>query len=158
MNALELFRFVAGARQRRGWGRALRSAVASWYCDRPVPDVAADILKCPEHEGWTHRDLLRLAHPKPGTPAQNALFQWAAAGELGHLATADLVAGELRQVYAVERLKKTGEEDEALSLIEQYSLTHEMLPEPWDRSAMAWEALLPALELHCAGSKPARAG
>ena len=145
MNALELFRFVAGARHRRGWGRALRSAVASWYRDRPAADVAADILKCPEHEGWTHRDLLRLAHPKPATRAHNALFQWAAAGELGHLATPDLIAGELRQVYAVERLRKTGEEREALSLIEEYSLTHEMLPEAWKRSPAVWESLLPRL-------------
>lgn len=145
MNAQDLFRLVARARHRRGWGRGLRSAVAGWYCNRPVADVAADILKCPEHNGWTHRDLLRLAHPKPGTAARNALFQWAATGELGHLATDELIGGELRQVYAVERLKKTGEEREALRLIEEYCLTHEMLPESWRRSSAVWECLLPDL-------------
>jgi 60 kDa SS-A/Ro ribonucleoprotein len=142
MNARQLFRFVADAHDERGWGRSLRSTVAKWYIDRPVAEVAADMLKCPEHEGWTHRDLLRLAHPKPESQAQNALFQWAVDGELGHLATPDLVTGELRQVYAVDRLKRTGDEREALSLVEQYALTHDMVPEPWRRSEAVWESLL----------------
>ena len=109
MNALELFQFVVRSRDERGWGRALRSAVAHWYNGRPAAEVAADMLKCPEYQGWTHRDLLRMAHPEPATPAHNALFQWAVDGELGHLATSGLVAGELRQVYAVDRLKRTNE-------------------------------------------------
>jgi 60 kDa SS-A/Ro ribonucleoprotein len=142
MNALQLFRFVANAQRQRGWGRSLRAIVTHWYGERPAAEVAADILKCPEHEGWSHRDLLRLAHPKPATPAHNALFQWVANGDLGHLATPGLVAGELRQVYAVERLKRTREEQEALRLVEHYSLTHEMIPEDWKSAAAIQEILL----------------
>ncbi len=142
MNALQLFQFVATAHSERGWGRALRSAVAGWYLSRPVPEVAADMLKCPGYAGWTHRDLLRLAHPAPGTPAQNALFQWAVDGKLGHLATPDLTAGELRQVYAVDRLQQTQHEGEAASLVEQYSLTHDMVPDRWMQSSVVWESLL----------------
>ena len=142
MNALELFRFVVNAVTDRGWGRALRSVVADWYASRPVIEVASDMLKCPEHDGWSHRDLVRMAHPKPATPAQNALFQWAVDGELGHLATPDVVAGELRQVYAVEHLKKTDDEAEALRLVEEYALTHEMVPDEWKRSPAVWESLL----------------
>ena len=142
MNALQLFRFVVNAHRERGWGRSLRALVARWYAARPAAEVAADILKCPEHEGWSHRDLLRLAHPEPATPAHNALFQWVVNGEFGHLATPDLVAGELRQVYAVDRLKRTREEHEALLLVEQYSLTHEMIPEDWKHSAAIWDSLL----------------
>lgn len=145
MKALELFRMVVKEHQERGWGRGLRSAVAAWYANRPVAEVASDILKCPEHEGWTHRDLLRLAHPKPGTRAQNALYQWAANGHLGHLATPDLVAGELRQVHAVERLRTTVDEYEARHLVEQYALTPGMVPAEWRKSAAVWEALLPGM-------------
>lgn len=145
MNVLQLFQFVVTAHSERGWGRNLRSAVADWYVKRPVAEVAADILRCPEHDGWTHRDLLRMAHPIPATPAQNALFQWAVDGSLGHLATPDLIAGELRQVYAVEQLKRIDDEREALSLVEQYALTHEMVPEHWKRSPAVWESLLTAM-------------
>jgi 60 kDa SS-A/Ro ribonucleoprotein len=142
MNALQLFQFVVTAHNERGWGRGLRSVVAHWYVSRPVSEVAADILKCPEHDGWTHRDLLRLAHPVPATQAQNALFQWAVDGTLGHLATSDVIAGELRQVYAVERLKQTDDQREVISLVEQYSLTHDMVPGRWKGSPAVWESLL----------------
>ena len=141
MSARELFEFVDTARRERGWGRALRERVAAWYLDRPVAEVAADILECSEHKGYTHRDLLRLAHPRPDTPARNALFQWASQGSLGHLATPDLIAGELRQVYAVERLKGA-DEREALMLIEQYSLSPDMVPQEWRRSGAVWESLV----------------
>ena len=142
MDARALFEFVDQARRERGWGRALREQVAAWYLDRPVADIAVEILRCPQHKGYTHRDLLRLAHPKPDTPARNALFQWAAQGGLGHLATPDLIAGELRQVYAVERLKGAGEEGEALMLIEQYALTPDLVPAEWKRSGAVWETLV----------------
>ncbi len=142
MTALELFRIVSAARQTRGWGRALRSLVAGWYRDRPVAKVAADVLKCPGDGGWTHRDLLRMAHPAPHNNAQGALFQWIAEGRPGHLATPELLAGELRQLNAVHRLDGTIEEAEAVRLVEQYSLTHEMIPEAWRTSAAVWETLL----------------
>ena len=145
MNALDLFRLVANAREERGWGRSLRRTVADWYTRRPAFDVAAEILKRPAYGGWTHRDLLRLAHPTPPTPAHNALFQWAADGELGHLATADLLTGELRQVHAYERLKRTADEREAADLVERYSLTHEMAPASWRSSPALWETLLASM-------------
>lgn len=145
MNAMELFRLVAETHKERGWGRALRTKVAAWYSNRPVSEVAADILKCPEHDGWTHRDLLRLAHPKPATPAHNALFQWAADGEIGHLTTPDMMSGELRQVYAVDQLKKTDEEREALRIVEQFSLSPDMLPYEWKQSPAVWETLLTSM-------------
>jgi 60 kDa SS-A/Ro ribonucleoprotein len=142
MTARELFEFVDQSRRERGWGRTLRERVAAWYLDRPVAEIAVEILRCPEHKGYTHRDLLRLSHPKPDSPARNAMFQWAAQGGLGHLATPDLIAGELRQVYAVERLKGAGEEGEALMLIEQYALTPDLVPAEWKRSGAVWETLV----------------
>ncbi len=142
MNAEELFHLVDEERRVRGWGRALRSTVARWYAERPAAEVAADILRCPRHKGYTHRDLLRLAHAKPATPAHNALFQWASEGRLGHLATPEIVAGELRQVYAVELLKTTDDESEAIRLIEEYKLTHDMIPAEWKGSAGIWESLI----------------
>jgi 60 kDa SS-A/Ro ribonucleoprotein len=40
-----LFIFVNYAKQFRGWGRALRRAVANWYLTRSVPDTAYQVLK-----------------------------------------------------------------------------------------------------------------
>jgi 60 kDa SS-A/Ro ribonucleoprotein len=102
-------------------------------------------MKYQQRNTWSHRDLLRLSHPKAATAAHNALFQWAAEGELGHLASPDVLAGELRQVQAFERARKAANEREIVHLIEDYRLTHEMIPSQWKNSARVWEALLESM-------------
>ena len=126
----------------RGWGRGLRSAIAGWYLAKPAGDLARQMIRNQHRRGWSHRDLLRLSHPKAETAAHNALFQWAVEGSLGHLATPELASGELRQVYALEQAKQAASESEVVRLIEDYRLTHEMIPAEWKKSARVWEALL----------------
>jgi 60 kDa SS-A/Ro ribonucleoprotein len=124
----------------RGWGRGLRSAVADWYLNKPVNELAHQMLKYPTWAGWSHRDLLRASHPKAGSPEQNALFRWAVDSEIGNLAP-----DELRQVHGLEQAKRAMSETEIVRLIEDYRLTHEMIPSQWKESAGVWEALLPDL-------------
>jgi 60 kDa SS-A/Ro ribonucleoprotein len=100
-----LCNFAAFVENLRGWGRGLRSAVAGWYLSKPASELAYQMLKYQHRNGWSHRDLLRLSHPKAATPAHNALFQWSVDGELGHLASPEMLAGELRQVRAFELAK-----------------------------------------------------
>ena len=126
----------------RGWGRGLRSAVADWYTSKQVQELATQILKHRHRKGWSHRDLLRLSHPKPPTPDHNALFQWAVEGELGHLAAPNIASGKLRQIYAFEQLKRTTDEIEMVRLVEDYRLTHDIIPPSCRKSAAVWEALL----------------
>ncbi len=137
-----LCKFASYAGSLRGWGRGLRSAVADWYTSKPIQELAAQILKHRHRKGWSHRDLLRLSHPKPPTPDHNALFQWAVEGELGHLATPNIANGNLRQIYAFEQLKRTTDEIEMVRLVEDYRLTHDVIPPPCRKSAAVWEALL----------------
>ncbi len=140
--ASELCSFVAFARTRRGWGRGLRTAIARWYLEQPVGELACEILRAPERDGWAHRDLLRMSHPKPKNPLQNALFQWAVEGALGHLAPPNIANTELRPVYAYERARAAADEHEVAQLIEHYHMTDETVPAEWKRSAVVWEALL----------------
>jgi 60 kDa SS-A/Ro ribonucleoprotein len=137
-----LCKYAAYVGNLRGWGRGLRSAVADWYTSKPAKELAAQILKHRHRRGWSHRDLLRLSHPKPPTPAHNAIFQWAVEGELGHLAPVNVASGDLRQIYAFEQLKRTTDETEMVRLIEDYRLTYDMIPAHCRKSAPVWEALL----------------
>ena len=121
----------------RGWGRGLRSAVADWYLNKPVKELAFQMLKYKNRMGWSHRDLLRLSHPKAATPEQNALFRWAIDSEIG-----DLAPEELKQVYGFELAKRATAEAEIVRLIEDYRLTHEMIPSRWKTSAVVWNALV----------------
>lgn len=72
-----LFLTVKYAEQLRGWGRALKRAVAGWYTAKNVNDLSYQMVKYRQREGWTHRDVLRSAHPDPVDAEQNALFGWA---------------------------------------------------------------------------------
>lgn len=69
----ELLAFVSSASSERGWGRGLRNAIGDWYAHADPANLASesDLIV----EGWTHRDALRLAHPKPRSDEQREVFQ-----------------------------------------------------------------------------------
>ena len=137
-NARELIEFVRIQTGSRGWGRGLRTAVSEWYMRQSLAKLAVEVLP----DLPLHRQIVRRAHPKPRTLAQNAFFQWVTTGELGHLATPELRSGHLRVIDAVERLHSTPDLHEAVRLIEEYQLAPELVPAHWKQSARVWEALL----------------
>jgi 60 kDa SS-A/Ro ribonucleoprotein len=138
-SAHELIEFVRTQTASRGWGRGLRTAVSEWYMRQPLSRLAVEVLP----DLATHRHIVRRAHPKPRTLAQNAFFQWVTTGELGHLATPEIRAGHFTVVQAVERLHVTSDLHEAVRLIEEYKLAAELVPSVWKQSPRVWEALLP---------------
>ena len=127
--ASSLFQLFSYLRGRRGSSRGLKSAVARWYEDRSVDDLAYQLVKYRQRHDWTHRDLLRLSHPKPNGKAN--LYRWAVGKE---------VEGELpavvRDFLAAE--KATG--DERIALAKR--LPREALPTKWLKEPAILEALL----------------
>lgn len=123
-----LFTFAEFLDGMRGWGRGVRSAVAKWYTDKPAGDVAFQVAKYGHRNGWSHRDLLRLAHPKVAEDsAHNAIFHyatkgWDSVGDMPH-PDRDLVV-----LWALERLRKPATEAEVLRLIDEYRLPMELIP------------------------------
>lgn len=78
-----LFHFVEFVTSQRGWGRALRNAIGeSWYQLPPVEKMAMQMAKYQSRDGWSHRDLLRLSHPKVLDRERRALFAWALGREV----------------------------------------------------------------------------
>ena len=57
-------------------GRALRNAVGRWYVSREADDLALQAVKYLQRDGWSHGDLLRLAHSKAPSPQHDAVFRW----------------------------------------------------------------------------------
>lgn len=47
-----------------GWNQTKCDAVASWYTSKKLNDLAYQVVKYRQRDGWTHRDLFRLSHPK----------------------------------------------------------------------------------------------
>ena len=129
-----LFLFARYIEQFRGWGRGLRRAVANWYLTKPVDDIAYQAVKYQQREGWSHRDLLRLAHPETEEDSRNRLFQWI----LGR----DTAIDGLSIVEGYERAQAADSAAEAAKLITEYGLSWEMIPDAHINTAVVWEALL----------------
>lgn len=138
-----LFQFVEYAQGLRGWGRGLRTAVGRWYTEKPVKDVAYQVLKYRQRHDWTHRDLLRLAKPKPKEFVQDALFRWVTKGDIDAPDSDGMVYRftDLVQVYAFEAAR-TAETLRLMDLIREFRLTWEMLPTEKLGEANVWQALL----------------
>ena len=66
----------------RGWGRILRRAVGKWYTDKDIKDAVYQAVKYRQRYSWTHRDLLRKAHPKAVSSAFNDFFAWVTKGTM----------------------------------------------------------------------------
>lgn len=153
-----LAQFVGYARLFRGWGRGLRRGVALWFLRKPVKDVVYQILKYRNREGYTPRDLLRVAHPKTKDPVRNSVFNaivkeaedlpigllrnedtrlWEGYSALSYLAQG--ITGE-GQPLSEETLKQ--ELPIATALVKNYRLTREMVPQKYLKEPLIWEALL----------------
>lgn len=140
-----LLRFAAYVEGFRGWGRGLKRAVANWYLTMPLDRLVLQVIKYQgrvTEEGkaasrWSHRDLLRLAHPATEEPARQALF--AAIVRPAEVAT--LPAG-LERLEAMRQLAGIADPAAAAALIRQQRLPRECVPGELLRHPAVWEALL----------------
>jgi 60 kDa SS-A/Ro ribonucleoprotein len=114
-----LFTFATYVEQFRGWGRGLRAGVAEWYLGKDVDRLAYQMVKYRQRDGWTHRDLLRLAHPETEDPDRKALFDWVTHGT---------ATGPLPLIVHGYEAAKVASPHALPSLIEQYDLPWEALP------------------------------
>jgi len=129
-----LFQFAEAIQAMRGWGRGLRRAIGGWYLARPVDELAYQAIKYQQRNGWSHRDLLRLAHPLTDELARRDLFDWVCRGTLGPTPPA-LISG-----FAA--LAKAGTAAEAAALIRAHDLPREAVPSALLNEPVVWEALL----------------
>ncbi|MFO0693824.1 MAG: TROVE domain-containing protein [Polyangiales bacterium] len=146
-----LFGFVRDVRRFRGFGRGLRRAIGGWYEAMPLDRLVFQVLKYGQRGGWSHRDLLRLAHPVPDSEERRALYRWVTGGgtEAFAASTAKGPAARLEAlpeaIVAFEALRAATTENDVVDLVRAHRFTHEMLPSRWKRSARVWEALLPEM-------------
>jgi 60 kDa SS-A/Ro ribonucleoprotein len=151
-----LFHFAEYVNALRGWGRGLRNAVGRWYVSREADDLALQAVKYQQRDGWSHGDLLRLAHPKAPSREHEAVFRWMLGGtdQLGEREVKRKVRGEERVakyaaagelpklIAAFEQAKKASSRAEIVNLITEHDLPREAIPTQWLNEAAVWDALL----------------
>jgi 60 kDa SS-A/Ro ribonucleoprotein len=149
-----LFTFMEYVNAMRGWGRGLRRAVASWYDSKDLKDLSYQVTKYAQRNGWTHRDALRLAHPKTQDSSRDGLYRYIT----GHK---DKVEGYKLQVEssqsstfnlepstwiayldAVEAVRNTTSVTDVVEAIKRHDLPREVIPTEMLNKAEVWAALL----------------
>ncbi len=132
-----LFQFAEVCDELRGWGRGLRKAVGKWYNGQSTEALTYQLVKYGQRDGWSHRDLLRLAHPVPSTEEHKVLYKWVVDDE---------VTGKIPLVEAVEKLKGlTG--NDAARLVRDARIPREAVPTELLNEPMTWDALLQDMPL-----------
>jgi 60 kDa SS-A/Ro ribonucleoprotein len=158
-----LFEFASACDALRGWGRGLRNCIANWYNSKDGNDLAYQVTKYQQREGWSHSDLLRLSHAKPSTEDHQAIFRYIRYGidAMGPLTISRKLKDETRQttyggvdatlprfIQGAEAAKKAKSADEIVRLIREFNLVRELIPTQFLNSVEVWEALLEKMPLN----------
>ena len=125
----------------RGWGPQLVKGMRSWYLDKTPEDLAYQLLKYKQRDGWSQRDILRLCLNKSAYASidaqHKALFAYVMKGEYAHPEHLP----EL--VRDAEHAHKTRDVRQWIRLIEgNRSLSWEMLPSEALAEADVWRAMI----------------
>lgn len=136
--ATHLFQFVEAMQGFGGWGRATKRAVAKWYTDKNEDQRAYQIVKYRNRGGWSHKDVLLLAHPGRVTSPSMA-FAVGNPGFRDHVMPDVLHAFDLAQIA-----DKQNSVPSMLHIIQTYPvLPWEAIPDQFQKSPDVWRALLP---------------
>ncbi len=152
-----LFAFAEAVQGLRGWGRGLRKGVAAWYEGKAPEALAYQVAKYQRRNGWSHRDLLRLAHPATSDPARQAAYRWVAGGAEalgprevkrgGGVASYPDVAPHLPRLLAAMDEARTAGRDAVIRMIRDDGLPRECIPTQHLNDPGVWEALLEKMPL-----------
>ncbi len=139
-----LMHFAEYAQGFGGWGRGMRKAVGAWFNAKPADQLALQLAKYQSRDGWSNRDLLRLAHPRAASPSHDRLFAWAVKGELVAGAFEDPA---LALIVAMSDLKKQDDVIKGAKLIREARIPRECVPTEWLKFPEVWDALLESMPL-----------
>ena len=142
-----LMHFADYAQGFGGWGRGMRTAVAAWFNRKPADELAFQLAKYQSRDGWSSRDLLRLAHPRAASPSHDRLFAWAVTGALPAGAADDPAVALIAAIAQLQQLDAATDVAAAVNLIREHRMPRECVPTQWLRSPEIWDALLAAMPM-----------
>lgn len=144
-----LFHFMQYFKAQSGNGRGIRTALSKWYIDKSVRDLAYQTMKYQQRDGWSNRDILRLARPtaKAAGPERAAILDWITHGKTDGYERPDNLPEQLNAFLDVQGMKEP-EHKEAAKIIVDYRLTLDMIPKDLLKHNDVWEALLENMPVH----------
>lgn len=132
-----LFTFMESVKGLRSWSAGLRRGVSSWYENKTDDKLAYQLVKYRQRNGWTHADVMRLAHPNMGD-SQNV--RWALGKE--EVNTEKLS----RVIQGFIEVQKQTDGKVIAKMIQEYGLPWEALPTEALNHTQVWDALLDTMK------------
>jgi 60 kDa SS-A/Ro ribonucleoprotein len=126
-----LFEYMQYLENLGGWGRAKRNSVAQWYSSKDDQQLGYQLVKYRQRDGWTHRDALRLSHPRG---LSNGLVNFALGKQYFVNEVPSIVIG-------FDKVQAATTETQVVSLIREYGLPWEAVPTQWHKSLKVWRAI-----------------
>jgi len=120
-------------------GKVTKRAFSRWFTEKDVNSLSYQFIKYRQREGWTMRDLLNLAHPKPSNESYAGLFKWAIDTQYGNDVS---VPTDIPLIVAFSELQQTDSEARVIELVRAHNLPWEALPDKFMNSKVVWAALL----------------
>ena len=143
--ATHLFQFVEDANKMRGWGRGLRRAVGKWYTEKDASSLIYQLIKYKNREGWTHKDVLAMAHPKPQTREHEYIFKTLFKGfdEAAVLEPYVCMRDMNRYIIGSNFASIVKDDvDVAIDMIKKYNFPREVVPTTMLNNVKVWDTLL----------------
>ncbi|XP_046738503.1 60 kDa SS-A/Ro ribonucleoprotein-like [Diprion similis] len=135
---------------KHGWGGGWRRAVNDWYLSKDPLDLAKCVTRYRGRYGWTHKDIVKLSHPKTDDIAKKAVLKYVLFGlkeakkEFGDKPEAKEV---IQYIEQVEEFKHCEDEILAGRLLELYNLTLDHIPGHLLKCKEVWNSLIPAMNI-----------
>lgn len=143
----DLFAFCSAVFKMRGKGRQLRNAISRWYTEKLPRDLAYQVTKYQQRNGWSHSDVLALCRTKTADPEVRRVLQFARPQWKCELDPTMPETDASRLLGAVEQIKSSPTPLAAASLIRAYKLVREVVPTQFLKSPEVWEALVESMPL-----------
>src|SRR6478609_348691 len=139
-----------------GWGRLQRDFIQKWYTNKHIDDLTYQVTKYYQRNGWSHRDVFRLAHVVPEAyervSERALLYRWVVKKEVDATLEIDgqTKTGDFLRAYA--KLQGTTGDDEenvaeVVKMINQHRFVREHIQTNLLNSKPVWEALLQDMPL-----------
>lgn len=149
--ASNLFSFMKAVLSMRGTGRRLKRTIASWYLSRTPNQLAYQMVKYRERQGYDHRRALELSHPRivfdKHGPAKGALFRTVRGRDSGKELE---VTTELPEIYrafhAVQQAQATPKQ--IAKIVAEHNLPWEAIPTDKVRHPDVQRALIPGMPIN----------
>lgn len=138
-----LFEFVETCMAlKKGFGRIMKRTVANWYKNKSDEQLAYQLVKYRQRNGFTHERLIRLSHPKHEilSPSRSAMYDWLR----GRNTFSEILPDIIRSHELAMAFSET-ETDAVVNLA--YDLPWEALPTWANTKAEVWRAMLPKMGL-----------